>query len=210
MYGSSSGQDVLERAAQTIRRSLRLPAVAIEVPRSGLSHTGAGNDAPGAAPRTEVWSIRYAGKPIARLRATPRRGERFSDTDREVLSELAGQLAPVVRAVSLAQALDSARAHLINVREEERRRLRADLHDELGATLAGLTLKAGLASGLVERNPSATRSILKEIETTLQESVLRVRELVEGLRPAHLDGSAWRRRSPSKASVSSTQTLASG
>jgi signal transduction histidine kinase len=96
-------------------------------------------------------------------------------------------LAPLVGSAHLADQLDEARTRLLNVREEERRRLRADLHDELGATLAGLTLKTGLAGSLVDRDPDTTRRLLREIEANLQTSVNRIRELVEGLRPAQLD-----------------------
>lgn len=76
---------------------------------------------------------------------------------------------------------------MLNTHEEERRRLRSDLHDELGATLAGLTLKAGLARSLIDDNPEGIRSVLAEIEASLQTAVGRVRQLVHGLRPAHLD-----------------------
>ena len=65
--------------------------------------------------------------------------------------------------------------------------MRADLHDELGAALAGLTLKTGLAKALLDRDPAGTRRLLGEIESNLQTSVRRIRELVEGLRPAQLD-----------------------
>jgi signal transduction histidine kinase len=93
----------------------------------------------------------------------------------------------MVGAIHLTDQLEAVRTRLLSVREEERRRLRADLHDELGATLAGLTLKTGLAGDLVDQDPAATRRLLREIEANLQTSVNRVRELVEGLRPAQLD-----------------------
>jgi signal transduction histidine kinase len=97
------------------------------------------------------------------------------------------QLVPVVGAVHLTDQLEAARSRLISVREEERRRLRADLHDELGATLAGLTLKAGLAANLVEHDRGEAQRLLREIETSLQTAVVHVRQVVEGLRPAQLD-----------------------
>ena len=76
---------------------------------------------------------------------------------------------------------------MLNTHEEERRRLCSGLHDELGATLAGLTLKPGLARSLIDDNPEGIRSVLAEIEANLQTAVGRVRQLVDGLRPAHLD-----------------------
>jgi signal transduction histidine kinase len=134
-----------------------------------------------------AWPLTYRNLTIGRLCVTPRHGGRLSAGDRQVLQQLSVQLSPMVGAVHLADQLEEARTRLLNVREEERRRLRADLHDELGATLAGLTLKTGLAGSLVDRDPDTTRRLLGEIEANLQTSVGRVRELVEGLRPAQLD-----------------------
>lgn len=185
---SISGHDLVPVAAEAIRRSLRLPAVSIELgsrpgPAAPTTSHPTGSEA--------SWPLTYRGVTIGSLQVTPRPGTQLSAGDRQVLDQLSIQLAPLVASVHLADQLDEARTRLINVREEERRRLRADLHDELGATLAGLTLKAGLAASLVERDAAVTVRLLGEIEANLQTSVSRVRELVEGLRPAQLDGWGW-------------------
>jgi signal transduction histidine kinase len=178
---SSSGRDLLPIAAEAIRRSLRLPEVTID-------QVGSDASADAATPTAEpAWPLIYRGELVGHLRVTPRRGQPLSKGDRQILDRLAVELAPMIGAVHLTRQLDTARTRLVAAREEERRRLRADLHDELGATLAGLTLKTGLAGELVERDPAATRRLLTEIEATLATSVDRVRELVENLRPAQLD-----------------------
>lgn len=179
---STSGRDLVPVASEAIRRSLRLQAVSIDLDGSS------GDARPQLPPATDnSWLLSYQGVPLGRLLVTPRPGTRLSAGDEQILQRLSVQLAPLVGAIHLADQLHDARTELFNVREEERRRLRADLHDELGATLAGLTLKSGLAASLVDQNPRAVRRLLGEIETTLQTSVGRVRELVEGLRPAQLD-----------------------
>lgn len=182
---SSTSRDLVPVAAEAIRRSLRVPAVSIE-----MASSDPGSAAPITAGRVgpEVsWPLTYRGVTIGSLRVTPRPGVQLSAGDRQVLHQLSIQLTPLVASVRLADQLDEARTRLISVREEERRRLRADLHDELGATLAGLTLKSGLAATLIDRDPTAARRLLGEIEANLQASVNRVRRLVEGLRPAQLD-----------------------
>ena len=72
------------------------------------------------------------------------------------------------------------------MREDERRRLRRDLHDGLGPTLAAIRLKAGLAARQVPPE-SAARGLLGEIDTEVTTSLADVRRLVEALRPPALD-----------------------
>ena len=72
------------------------------------------------------------------------------------------------------------------MREDERRRLRRDLHDGLGPTLAAIRLKAGLAARQVPPE-SAARGLLGEIDTEVTASLADVRRLVEDLRPPALD-----------------------
>jgi signal transduction histidine kinase len=49
---------------------------------------------------------------------------------------------------------------LVTAREEERRRLRRDLHDGLGPALASLTLKLDAARNLLARDRAATETLL--------------------------------------------------
>jgi signal transduction histidine kinase len=75
---------------------------------------------------------------------------------------------------------------LVNAREEERRRLRRDLHDGLGPTLGGLTLGLDAARSVVSGKPSA-EELLVRLKEESQEAVDDVRRLVYGLRPPALD-----------------------
>ena len=74
--------------------------------------------------------------------------DRLSQDDERLLINLASQVAPAAHAVALRQALDESRAGLVTAREEERRRLRRDLHDELGPTIAGLILGLDTAAAM--------------------------------------------------------------
>jgi signal transduction histidine kinase/DNA-binding CsgD family transcriptional regulator len=109
-------------------------------------------------------------------------GGRRRRRDEDVLAELAGALAPVVQAARLHDDLVRSRERLVVAREEERRRLRRDLHDGLGPTLAGLTLKLDTARNLLGDAP-----LLREMRDDVQATVADVRRLVEGLRPVSLD-----------------------
>ena len=88
--------------------------------------------------------------------------------------------------MALRQALDASRAGLVTAREEERRRLRRDLHDGLGPTLAGLTL--GLDTARARSPGSRTcRSCWARLKAETQRAVTDVRRIVYGLRPPALD-----------------------
>ena len=75
---------------------------------------------------------------------------------------------------------------MVALREDERRRLRRDLHDGLGPSLAAIGLKAGLAAREVPAG-SAARGLLGEIGAEVKASLADIRRLVEALRPPALD-----------------------
>jgi signal transduction histidine kinase len=176
-------RDLLTLAASAIEQSMHLSSVRIDV-----RHASRQPHAWPSLPTNQLaWDVRHRSEVVGRLAVAPRPGARFSDSDRELLSRLAAQLDPLIRAVWLAEALQVAHADLLSAREEERRRLRDDLHDELGATLAGLILTTGLAITRVQDGDHRVAPLLQRVEATLQECVGQVREMVEGLRPLHLD-----------------------
>jgi two-component system, NarL family, sensor kinase len=76
---------------------------------------------------------------------------------------------------------------LLHAREEERRRLRRDLHDGLGPTLAAIGLKVDTAVSWVRRDPDTAERLLDEVRRDLTATVADTRRLVRGLRPPALD-----------------------
>src|SRR5215218_7315252 len=82
--------------------------------------------------------------------------------------------------------LQRSRENLVNTREEERRRLRRDLHDGVGPQLAALMLQLETASDLVSENHQASALMAKLSKHTSQ-IVSDVRRSVDALRPPALD-----------------------
>jgi signal transduction histidine kinase len=76
---------------------------------------------------------------------------------------------------------------MVLAREEERRRIRRDLHDGLGPALSGVVFRIESALLLVDRDPEAARVQLRETSAEVQEVVADVRRLVHDLRPPALD-----------------------
>ena len=72
-------------------------------------------------------------------------------------------------------------------REEERRRLRRDLHDGLGPALASLTFKLDAARSLMTRDPARADALLSTVADQMQITVAEIRRLVYNLRPPALD-----------------------
>ena len=107
--------------------------------------------------------------------------------DLRVLEDLAAQLALLLHARALTEDVRRARERLVLAREEERRRLRRDLHDGLGPALAGLMLKVENARALVPAEPEAAVEDLHAIRDDIKAAVADVRRLVEGLRPPAVD-----------------------
>ena len=116
---------------------------------------------------------------------------RLRETDRRLLADLAGQLGGVVHAAALLEDLRRARQRLVLAREEERRRLRRDLHDGLGPALASLTLQVDTLRNRLAAPPGVGPAQLDDelvrLRTAIQATVVDVRRLVEGLRPPALD-----------------------
>ena len=91
-------------------------------------------------------------------------------------------------AMRLTTALQRSRERLVRSREEERRRLRRELHDGLGPALAGMTMQVGAARAvLVAAQDGGVADVLGGLERQLQSCVGEVRRVVDDLRPAVLD-----------------------
>ena len=138
--------DVLPAVVETVARSLRVPYVAVDLAgRDGAFHPAAAHGAPAGDVHTEP--LLHHGETVGRLRVSGRGPDDPLDpVDLALVASLAQQVGPAVQAVRLHADLVRSRAELVALREDERRRLRRDLHDGLGPSLAAIGLKAGLAA----------------------------------------------------------------
>ena len=176
---------VLDSVVKTIADSLRLPYAALEL-RLGDSWRPAA--VYGQAPAEVVmFPLVTQGETVGRLLVGNRApGEQLGPDDERLLADLARQAGPAAHAVALRQALDASRADLVTMQEEERRRLRRDLHDGLGPTLAGLTLGLDTARAL-SPGQADLQELLGRLKAETQRAVADVRRIVYGLRPPALD-----------------------
>lgn len=128
------------------------------------------------------------------LLATRAQGETFSPADLKLLKIIAQQAGTAVYTVTLTDELrllntdlQQSRERMVMAQEEERRRLRRDLHDGVGPTLASLSHRIDAAADLVNIDPQASIDLLKELKGQVKETIAEIRRLVYDLRPPVLD-----------------------
>jgi len=183
---SGGTESALDSVVKTIADSLRLPYVALEL-RLGDGWRQAAVYSDGLPSDVTKFPLISQRETVGRLVVGTRsRGERLGPDDERLLADLARQAGPATHAVALRQALDASRAGLVTAREEERRRLRRDLHDGLGPTLAGLTLGLDTARARSAGQPEL-QDLLGRLKAETQRAVTDVRRIVYGLRPPALD-----------------------
>ncbi|MFI6179133.1 sensor histidine kinase [Nonomuraea sp. NPDC051191] len=207
LYGPVGDPRVLaERLAQEVRRGDPAQALAavLGVLREGLAVQGAAIEVTGGEPghpagRASIDSGQLGDSPrevpliwhgewVGRLLVGPPAARRFPAAhDERVLDTLVPYAADVAHAVRLAADLQRSRERMLAAREEERRRLRRDLHDGLGQTLSGLAMTVNMARLSLKTSPEAADGLLRELRTGMDAVTGDLRQLVYGLRPPALD-----------------------
>jgi signal transduction histidine kinase len=83
--------------------------------------------------------------------------------------------------------LSRSREQIVAAREEERRKLRRDLHDGLAPTLAGAGIKLDLARKGLREDPAAAESLIDEARADVRAAIADIRKMARELRPPTLD-----------------------
>ncbi|HTP07832.1 MAG TPA: histidine kinase, partial [Anaerolineae bacterium] len=184
----------LPAIVETVLQALRLPYAAI------LLHRPSGDleiAAEVGRVQTDLiqWPLLYQSTRVGELRLAPRsKGEPFSPADQRLLGIIAQQAGVVVHAVRLTDELrqltvdlQHSRERLVTTQEEERRRLRRELHDGVGPTLASLMQRLDVAADLVPRDPQSAVQVLLELKQQTKRAIADIRQVVYALRPPVLD-----------------------
>jgi len=177
---------VVEVIVESVAEALRLPYAAIEFDRATAIEIAAAHGTPGRAATTRL-PLTYQGETIAQLAIQMPPGREVAPADRRLLEELGRTAGVAVHAVRLTADLQRSRERLVTAREEERRRLRRDLHDGLGPMLAGSVLQIDAAQRRVADDPHAAKALLDDLRKQTQASIADLRQLVDELRPPALD-----------------------
>lgn len=199
LEGAVAPERVLATIVETVAATLRLPYAAIEqAPQDGEARgAGAiraeyrppfGNVPRPEPPAPQRFPMVHRGQILGHLLAAPRLGEAGFRADEErLLSDLARQAAGALHALQLTLDLQRSRERIVAAREEERRRIRRDLHDGMGPTLASVAQRIGMATALLPQDPERSARLLAELEGQVRAALGDIRHLVYALRPPALD-----------------------
>ncbi|WP_028551950.1 sensor histidine kinase [Paenibacillus sp. UNC451MF] len=184
---------MLEVLASTVKESLRLPY-------AGIALGVGGQDALVASAGVPIHEVRpfpiiHRGEQLGMLYLSCRSpGEAFSSEDNKFLDVLLHQAGPIVENVNmtlgmklLAKDLQESREKLVLAREEERRQIRKNLHDDLAPRLAALALNVATAEKYVVKKPDIAIEMLGDLRRVIRATVDEIRTLVHDLRPPSLD-----------------------
>lgn len=185
--------DMLDAVAKTVKEALRLPYTGISIGVGGQDTLVASIGEP--VHEVMPFAIIHRGKELGTLHLSSRSpGEAFSSEDLKFLDVLLHQAGPIVENVNmtlgmklLAQDLQESREQLVLAREEERRQIRKNLHDDLAPRLAALALNAATAQKYVEKEPATAIEMLTDLRKVIRSTVEEIRTMVHDLRPPTLD-----------------------
>jgi len=180
-------EDALHEMLSVLGRSLTLSWAAVEI-------EGPPSEPPVRAaigePRGQPTSVmlQVAGTTVGRLEleVDPSR-EPFRTRDRRLLEDVGSQVGALVQAIAINRELQRSRERLVTAREEERRRVRRDLHDGLGPSLAAMVMKLEAAQDLIHDDPGRASTLVAQLTEQTRREIDEIRRLVAGLRPPALD-----------------------
>lgn len=172
----------LDDLLTAVRDALQLPYAAFRLRGREVAASGS------AAGVLEVIPLAASGTASGEMVIGVRPGQsRLASQDVHVLSVLAIPLGVALRATMLSEELQQSRERIVAAREEERRRLRRDLHDGLGPTLSGVAYATDAARNLARSDPDTAVDLLVRLRGDIGDAIVEIRRLVEGLRPPALD-----------------------
>jgi signal transduction histidine kinase len=138
--------------------------------------------------RLERFPVVYDTRVVAEILVAVRPGDRaLSPRDRDVVGRLALRAGGALHGAAVVAELRAAREDLVLAREEERRRLRRDLHDDLAPTLAGLGMRAAAVAALAGADLERAATVAASLESGLRDAAEQVRQIAYDLRPPLLD-----------------------
>jgi len=169
-------------ALRAIREALVLPYAGLRVDGAELAASGV------PVTHTRTLPLALGGSAVGELEVGLRAGDLgLTQGDEHVLKLVAPLLAQTLRARALAADVQTSREQTVTALEEERRRLRRDLHDGLGPRLSGIAFTSDAARNTLRDDPDQADELLRTLRTETATAIQEIRQLVYGMRPPALD-----------------------
>lgn len=208
-HRAPSLDELLPAIATSVATSIRARWVRVEA----FGHAAEHGQALGAGPVVRQ-ALRAGDTEVGSILVAPHAGRRLRDDEHRLLAELGRHAGIAVDAVRLAAQVAEHHRQVIAAREEERRRLGRELHDELGPVVAGLSMQLGALRPLVRSDPATVVDRLVRLEEAASGALDGIRRVAHELRPPVLDqvglGGAVRQTADSLGLVLVEERLAHG
>ncbi|MEU8384120.1 sensor histidine kinase [Streptosporangium sp. NPDC048865] len=176
--------NALAAVATVVKDGLSVTGVAVEVYEPGARQVQVGLLGPAPRQVPLVWH----GEPVGRLLLGSPGPRRFAAAHNgRLIAAAVPYVADVAHAVRMTADLQRSRERILTAREEERRRLRRDLHDGLGHALTDMAMSINMARISLRTAPASADRLLLELRGGMDAVSQEIRELVYGLRPPTLD-----------------------
>ena len=180
-HAAPTSTEVLAAVAGSIAASLRVPWVRVSAFGASVEH--------GRPTGTSVTEVPLLSRDtvVGTIEASARPGRHLAPAEHGLLQELGRHAGITIDAVRLAEEASRHQRGLVAAREEERRRLGRELHDELGPAVAGLAMQLGALRDLVRTDPDVVADRLDVLHATAAQALADIRHVAHDLRPTVLD-----------------------
>ncbi|WP_110206813.1 sensor histidine kinase [Nocardioides daejeonensis] len=183
---ADSGEDLLTDLAAGLRSGLGLRRVELTALDPVTGDAGARVESGGPAPIALTLPLHSRGVEVGRLGLAAPLGRRLDPRTVRVTTQLSGLVAIAVELAGVNTVLEQTRRRLLEVRQEERRLLRRELHDGLGPSLSGVTLALAAIANTSTLRP-ADAALLEQVCVELNRRADDVRQMARVLLPPALE-----------------------
>jgi signal transduction histidine kinase len=130
-----------------------------------------------------AFPVRHAGELLGAISVVTPPAEPLAADQEQLLSDVAGQAALVLRIVRLIEELRESRRRIVTAQDARAKALERNLHDGAQQQLVALAVKLRLADAMVDKDPAKAHDLLGQIQQETNRALQDLRDLARGIYP---------------------------